>query len=249
MTARAAIFDFNGVLVDDEPIHERLYIRALADEGCRVTEADYRSRYLGMDDRGIFAAAIRDKLGFEPDAARLRRLIEKKARLYLEAIEREARPVPGALELVRSCAERFGGRIAVVSGALRQEIELVLRAFGVRNLFPVIVAQDEMERGKPDPEGFLKGLAGLAGLARLAPAEVAVVEDSVPGVIAAGRAGMRCLAVTTSYPEEELRRAGAGRVVRTLEGLSAADLEALPPPALAPAAAPGPAQSGASGCR
>jgi HAD superfamily hydrolase (TIGR01509 family) len=231
MPVRAAIFDFNGVLVDDEPIHMRLYIRVLEEEGCAITEAEYRSRYLGMDDRGIFLAALREK-GLVAGEGSIARLVERKARLYLEAIEKEARPVPGALELARSCAARFGGRIAVVSGALRQEIELVLRRFGARELFPVVVAQDDMARGKPDPEGFLRGLAALARLdpAPLFAAEVAVVEDSVPGVIAARRAGMRCLAVTTSCPEEALRRAGAGRVVRTLEGVAAADLDALPAP-------------------
>lgn len=228
---RAVIFDFNGVIVDDEAIHGRLYREVLFHEVPAIlTESDYIEKYLGMDDRGIFAAAIKDDLGHEPDAATLADLVEKKAKLYLAAIETEIQPVPGAIDLVRACAARFPGRLAVVSGALRQEIELVLAKFGVRDLFPVIVAQDEMTRGKPDPEGFLKGLAGLNAKtgAALAAAEVAVVEDSVPGVIAAGRAGMRSLAVTTSYPERALREAGAGRVVATLAGLDPAALDALP---------------------
>src|SRR5437762_6209181 len=104
---RAVIFDFNGVIVDDEPIHMRLYIRVLADElGVRITEHDYNARYLGMDDRGIFSAAIRDRTGAEPDAARLSELIAGKARLYLEAIEGEARPIDGAIALVRAGAAR-----------------------------------------------------------------------------------------------------------------------------------------------
>lgn len=229
---KAVIFDFNGVIVDDEPIHMRLYRRVLEDEGAPITEREYHERYLGMDDRGIFAAALRDKGRAKQasDERYIASLVDRKAALYLDAIRGGgARPVEGALDLVRTCAEKCGGRIAVVSGALRHEIELVLDLFGARRLFAAIVAQDEMTRGKPDPEGFLRGLAALAAHdGPLAPNEVAVIEDSVPGVIAAGRAGMRSLALAGSYPEEALRRAGAGRVVATLKGLGADELDWLP---------------------
>jgi beta-phosphoglucomutase len=229
---RAVIFDFNGVIVDDEPIHMRLYREVLAEEGAPITEREYRERYLGMDDRGIFAAALRDRGLGERAAADgyVAALVERKAGRYLRAIEREARPVAGAIDLVRACAARTAGRIAVVSGALRQEIDAVLRAFEVRDLFPVVIAQDDMTHGKPDPEGFLRGLAALGRLEPigLAAREVAVIEDSVPGVIAARRAGMRCLGVTTSCPADALRRAGAGRVVATLEALDPATLDLLP---------------------
>src|SRR5207237_7877409 len=131
------------------------YRRVLDDLGAEITEREYEEKYLGMDDRGIFAAALLDR-GRTADEAFVAGLVETKARLYLGAIASEVEPVPGAIELVRACAARLGGRVAVVSGALRQEIELVLRKFEVRDLFPVIVAQDEMTRGKPDPEGVSK---------------------------------------------------------------------------------------------
>ncbi len=223
MPLRAVLFDMNGVIVDDEPIHGRLYGRVLNEEGIPATERTYEERYLGMDDRGVFSAALRDA-GRARDAADpsyVARLVDRKAGYYLEAIRSELKAVPGAVELVRACAVRWP--IAVVSGALRQEIELALAGLGIRDLFGGIVAQDDMNRGKPDPEGYLRGAAAL----RVEPAGCVVVEDSLPGIEAARRAGMRSVAVATTHPVARLREAGADLAVATLEGLGAADIDAI----------------------
>jgi sugar-phosphatase len=110
--------------------------------------------------------------------------------------------VPGALEFVRAAA-RDGYRLAVVSGALRREVELVLREAGLGTYFNVIVAAEDVRACKPDPEGYLRAREQLGVL----PEQCVVIEDSLPGLAAARAAGMRCVMVATSHPAAELAAA------------------------------------------
>jgi len=85
---RAVLFDFNGVLVDDEPIHLELFQRVVAEEGIALSAADYFARYLGLDDRSCFAAVLA-AAGEAATVPRLMRLIARKASYYQERIRRE----------------------------------------------------------------------------------------------------------------------------------------------------------------
>ena len=121
---RAVIFDFNGIIVDDEPIHFRLFQRVFAEEGIDLDEAAYYQRYLGFDDRGAFIAGFRDH-GRTVAAAKLRELIARKAAYYQEAIRNHAAIFPGVKALVEELSRTIP--LAVASGALRQEIETICR--------------------------------------------------------------------------------------------------------------------------
>lgn len=206
---RAVIFDFNGVIVDDEPLHLELFRVVLAEEGIALSDEDYHEKYLGYDDRGCFVAALANA-GREweaNDAAFINDLIGRKAALYREAIKERYLLFPGVVELVRRLANKFP--LAIVSGALRSEIEMVLERGEIRDCFSGIVAAEDVSACKPNPEGYVKALAALNANTRAAirPSECLVIEDSVAGVEAAKRAGMRCLAVTNSYCAEELKEA------------------------------------------
>lgn len=206
---QAVIFDFNGVIVDDEPLHLALLRQVLGEMGLPWAEEDYAAKYLGRTDRACFALALRDagRIAQADDAVVVERLVARKAELYQRAIGEQVSFFPGVRELARRLAEKFP--LAVASGALRNEIEVVLRRGGVRDCFQAIIAAEDVVRGKPDPEGFLKALAALNAERKqtIHPAACLVIEDSVAGVEAARRAGMRCLAVTNSYPAEALRGA------------------------------------------
>lgn len=132
---------------------------------------------------------------------------------------------PGVVEFIREAWLRYP--LAVASGALRHEVELVLQHAGVRSCFQVIVAAEDVVMGKPDPEPFLKACSQLSAsqVESFGPSECLVIEDSMPGVRAAHLAGMRCLAVTNSYPEARLVE--ADRVVHSLSGLAPQELEDL----------------------
>ncbi len=219
---RAILFDFNGVLVDDEPLHFEMFAKVLGEEGIELTTEDYYQRFLGFDDRGCFGAVLAEA-GEEATDTRLMRLIARKARYYQERVRASGYPLfPGAVELIRS-ASAAGCVLGVVSGALQEEIEGALRQAGCFDLFKVIVAAEGVAEGKPDPEGYRKALDVLNSEPPLPsrlfhPHEVLAIEDSPAGLSAATEAGLRTLGVAQTYPAGELRL--AERVVPTVSGLT-----------------------------
>lgn len=218
------IFDCDGVIADTEPLHLAAFQKILAEENIALTEEDYYHQYLALDDRGAFTKAFSEN-GKPLAGEKLAELITRKAS-YIEPVMRaQLRLMPGAAEFIRLSAEHYP--LAVASGALRHEIELVLKYGGVRDCFQIIVSAEDVERGKPDPESFLKALALIneRGGLMISPGECLVIEDSIHGIHAARLAKMRCLAVTNSYPKEKL--AEADRVVSSLAGLSPEQMKLL----------------------
>jgi len=221
---RAVIFDFNGVLVDDEPIHLEMFQKVLKEEGLSLDEKDYYARYLGMDDRSCFEAAFQDR-GRELDDSALGELVRRKARYYRNAVKDKIALFPGVEKLVRELSARYP--MGIASGALRDEIETILQRIGLRKFFQVIVSAEDIKIGKPNPEIFAKALSLLNEKRSqpILPSECLVVEDSKEGILGARQAGMKCLAVANSYPAKELTQANA--VVTSLEEVSIAFLEKL----------------------
>ena len=223
---RALIFDFNGIIVDDEPIHFELFQKVLGEEGIPLSEEAYYARYLGFDDRGAFTAGFRENR--RPlDDSKLKELIERKAAYYQDAIRNHVTIFPGVKSLVSSLAQTHP--LAVASGALRSEIEAILKTAELLNYFSAIVSAEDVKQGKPEPEIFLKALAALNSQRRndeaLEAGECIVIEDSKEGIRGARRAGMKCLAVTNSHPAELLTEANA--VVKSLEEVSLNFLQKL----------------------
>jgi beta-phosphoglucomutase len=220
------LFDFNGVLVDDEPIHLAMFQRVLVDEGIALSAADYYSRYLGLDDRGCFAAVLA-AAGETPSASRLMRLIARKAAYYQERIRDQGYPLfPGAAEMVAAAAGA-GLMLGVVSGALRPEVDGALRQAGLAGCFKVIVTAEDVAEGKPSPEGYRRALEELNSLPPLPerllhPHEVLAIEDSPAGLAAAAEAGMMTLGIAHTYAPERLR--GADAVAASIGELSLARL-------------------------
>lgn len=218
---RAVIFDFNGIIVDDEPIHFELFQKVFAEEGIGLTQQAYYARYLGFDDRGAFSFGYREHK--RPlDDAKLAELIERKARYYQEAIRNHVAIFPGVKKLVGDLAESLP--LAVASGALRNEIETILTTAGLIGHFKAIVSAEDVERGKPEPDIFLKALALLnnANGSAILANECVVIEDSKEGIKGARRAGMKCLAVTNSHEPELLGEAHG--IVKSLTEVTLASL-------------------------
>lgn len=221
---KAVIFDFNGVLVDDEPIHLEMFRKVLEEEGLSLSEKDYYERYLGMDDRSCFEAAFADQ-GRGLDDSALEELVRRKARYYRAAAKDKIALFPGVEKLVRELSGSYP--LAIASGALREEIETILQRIGLREYFQVVVSAEDTSIGKPSPETFAKALSQL-NEKRSQPilaCECLVIEDSKEGILGARQAGMKCLAVANSYPADELTQADA--VVRSLEKVSIPYLESL----------------------
>jgi beta-phosphoglucomutase len=223
---RAIIFDFNGILVDDEPIHLEMFQRVLREEGISLSQKDYYEHYLGMDDRSCFKAAYAEN-GRSLDEGTQTQLVRRKAAYYQQALQKGLAVFPGVENLIVPLAASYP--LAIASGALRNEIEEILQTIGLGKYFQVIVSAEDVSDGKPNPEIFLKALTLLNQLklrSRLiSPAECLVIEDSKEGILGAHRAGMKCLAVTNSHAAPLLAEADA--VVPSLNGVTIAFLEKL----------------------
>jgi HAD superfamily hydrolase (TIGR01509 family) len=206
---RALIFDFDGVLVDSEPLIFKITAQMAAQEGWVLTEEDYYRNYLALDDRGIIEHLYQSH-GQKINLARRDELIAWKFRTYAEAIRDGLPALPGSVEFVRRVAVQFP--LAIASGSLRSEVEHLLTKIGLRDSFQFLVTAEDTARSKPDPEIFLKALAALSRLPQfqttpLQASECLVIEDAPAGVRAAHSAGMKCLALTHSRPADELRHA------------------------------------------
>jgi HAD superfamily hydrolase (TIGR01509 family) len=222
----ATLFDFNGVLVDDESVHLASFREVLRPLGITVDDATYEERYLGFDDAGAFRAILEDH-GREPSASEVARLVEAKRPVYMARIDQALVIFPGAAELVLRRARL--GAVGIVSGALRHEIEHALGTMGVREAVAFVVSAEDAPRCKPDPQGYLLGVRALGDLGVAAGDGVVVIEDSIAGIEAARAAGLRCAAVAHSYPAARLAAAGAHVVVEHLAELTDARLDGAPP--------------------
>jgi HAD superfamily hydrolase (TIGR01509 family) len=216
---RAILFDFNGVLVDDEPLHFDLLRRVLGEEGLDLDEEEYWAEYVGYDDR----AAIRlflERAGRPAAAVQVTRLGVRKAAYYRDFIQEHGyRFFPGALELVRSAAAAHM-TLGLVSGALRSEIEPALRQAQLLGVFKALVAAEDVQESKPSPEGYRLGIQQLNTRPPLPERlfhahEVVAIEDTTAGLEAAREAGLRTLGVAHTHGHDHLR--GAERVAESLD--------------------------------
>lgn len=216
MPIRAILFDCNGVIVDDEPIHLKLFQKVLDEEGIRLTRQAYFQKYLALDDRTCFEDVLKTN-GLSIAKKRIDELIQRKAKYYQKVIRKEFRIFPGVKSFVERQRKQY--LLAVVSGALRNEIEWILKKSKMRQAFSVIVSAEDVKRSKPYPDCYqtaLKKIRLLKNYEDLKASECLAVEDSIHGVEAAHRAGMKCLAITNSYSEKDLCK--AEMVVKSLAG-------------------------------
>lgn len=222
MALRAAVFDFDGVIVDSEPLHYRALRDALLPEGVEITEEEYLRIYLAHNDRVAIQKALAHH-GERADPKRMERIEARKIGIFAGLIP--AIPVfEGAREVVGALGAEIP--LAIASGARHNEIEAILAGLGLRDAFQAIVGAEDAERTKPDPAPYLEAARQLAARAPgLDPTECVAFEDSIPGIAAALGAGMKVVGVAHSYSADKLR--AAHRVVDTLAGFEPGSLRAL----------------------
>jgi beta-phosphoglucomutase len=202
---RALIFDFNGVLADDDPIHREAF-RKVADEGgLSFTDEEYLEKYLPLNDRDCFTTLFSDH-GRPLTQEHLHRLITRKGDYYFRMIAGKTVLFEQAGAAVRAAAVRYP--LAIASGARGAEIRHILTQGGLDACFSAIIAAEDVQFGKPHPEPFLRAHEKLRERhSGLVPGECVAVEDSIGGIQSAHEAGMRCLAIAHSYAAERLRTA------------------------------------------
>lgn len=205
--AESVIFDFDGVIVDTEPLHYRAFQLVLEPLGLGFSWESYIETYMGFDDRDAFIEAYAVH-GRKVDHDRLMQLIDSKAQLFQQVIQGRVEAYPGVVELIRGLKSE-GIPLAISSGALRSDIAPILAALGLADCFDVIVTAEDVARSKPDPESYCLAFARLNAVHgnRLVIQHAVVIEDTPAGIAAARAAGLRVIAVTNSYPQEKLEAA------------------------------------------
>jgi HAD superfamily hydrolase (TIGR01509 family) len=221
-TLTAIIFDFDGVIADTESLHFAGFRQTLAEIGISLTESDYYANYLGYDDRGCFITALTTNQ-HPTDPSALAQLMQRKSDAYLESVKEHLVIFPGVCEFVREAAAAYP--LAIASGALRHEIEVILEQSGLQKEFLHITSAEDVTRGKPDPQPFLQALNGLN---RQCPEQAITaesclaIEDSIPGIRSAKTAGMKVLAVANTHTIQDLHEAHA--VVQSLSQIRLSEL-------------------------
>ena len=204
-TLAGVIFDFDGVLADSEPLHLRAYQEVLAPSGMTLAAADYYERYLGFDDVGVFRTVSRDR-GQALDDDALAELIRVKGERFEALAGRGEGLFPGAADCILRVAAEVP--VAIASGALAPEIEMVLDSAGLRRHFRAVVASGDTPRSKPAPDPYLRALELLRPHVEAAGLDpggcVVAVEDSTWGIESALAAGLRCVGVAQTYPADRL---------------------------------------------
>jgi beta-phosphoglucomutase len=206
------VFDFDGVLADSEPLHLRSYQEIFEPHGVKLDTKTYCDRYLGFDDEGAFRHIAED-YGLMLGDEEIELLLREKSRRFEALVSGANVLYPGAAACARALANVWP--VGVASGALRHEIELMLRGAGLLDTFRFIVAAGETDRTKPAPDPYLRA-AELHGV----PAAACVaIEDSRWGLESARTAGMHTIAITHTYARDKLT-ADADLVVDTLEEIT-----------------------------
>ena len=204
----AVIFDFDGIIVDTEPLHYKAFLSVLEPLGMGFPWEEYVATYMGFDDRDAFREAYRAR-GRDLDGESLKSLVAAKSRVFLDILRGGVQPYPGAVPMIASL-HAAGVPLAISSGALMSDIAPILGRLGIDGCFPVVVTADDVRKSKPDPECYALAFRRLS---RMHPSRVTVpersfaVEDTPAGIRSAKGAGLRVLGVTNSYGAGELAEA------------------------------------------
>ena len=218
---QAIVFDFDGVIVDSEPLHYQAFVLVGKSIGFEFTYEQYLATYIGFDDRDAFRVML-GAAGQRVDADRIAQLCQQK-QMAFDAVtqmghRRNTLALPGALALIDECHRTDLPR-AIASGATRQDIDLMLKLLERQDRFEVIVTADDVARSKPDPASYATAVQRLG----LDPVSALAIEDTVAGLTSARDAGLMTLGVCTTADRETLEP-NADRVIEDLTGV---DLEQL----------------------
>ncbi len=210
--------DFNGVIINDEPLHMKAYQEIFAKEGIALSEDHYYS-CMGMDDKAFVGAQYK-RAEKEAAAEKTSEIIQVKSARWRELVEKEVPLFEGAENFVRKMAQDF--ELGIVSMARREEIEFVLEKTALRDCFTIVVSAEDVSNHKPDPEcyqtGFrlIDGARTMLGANPITRVDCLVIEDAPQGILAGKRAGLKTLGVTNTVSAEQLREAGADSVTKSL---------------------------------
>ncbi len=192
------IYDMNGVIIDDENLHELAFKKVCLELGIKLSHQNYKDLCMGKTDKEGFEEILKE---FSINNYNIEHLITKKAEIYLKLLPSSIKTYPGVLKSLKRLSKNF--RLALTSSSSKKEIHLITSILKIKDLFEVIVSADDVRKGKPDPEPYLITANKLGEK----PKNCLVIEDSKSGVASAKAAGMRCIAITTTHKIQDLKKA------------------------------------------
>jgi beta-phosphoglucomutase len=216
---KGVIFDMDGVLVDNVRFHVRAWQQLGKEFGKDLSDGEIR-RVFGQRNREMIVKLVGRPLSEEE----ISQYTAHKEEIYREIIAPEIVPAPGLVQLLSGLAEA-GIRTAIATSGPMENVEFVLGRLNLGSFFSAIVTGKEVSHGKPAPDIFLLAAERI----ERAPQDCVVFEDSTAGIEAARRAGIPCIALSTTHPAEELASTAAVRVVPDFRSLRASDILSLQP--------------------
>lgn len=206
VSPKAFFFDFDGVICDSEKAHMASTLHVISEYGIEFSEHYYFQKLFGFDDKGLFEHLF-DLNGKKLNAALLKELIEKKNHSFMDMVEKHVIFFDGVKDLILRL-DQAQIPMAVVSGALSEEVEHCLKKGDIRHFFKFMVCADHVNRSKPDPESYEKATLEMMSLVPdLEQKDILVLEDSPTGISSAKGANLEVIAITNSAPPPMLREA------------------------------------------
>jgi beta-phosphoglucomutase family hydrolase len=212
---RAVIWDMDGVIADTAPYHLKAWQEVFQKRGVKFTKEDFRHTFGQRND-----TIIKNTLGEETSQAEIEAIASQKEACFRQRIRPNLKPLPGVAALLKALSQA-DFKMALASSAPIENIQLLTRSLDINSYFQSIISDKDVTEGKPNPQVFQLAAQRLG----VEPENCIVIEDAVAGVTAAKRAGMRCLAITSTHPRPSL--AEADLIVDSLEAVSVNDLEEL----------------------
>ena len=215
---RAILMDFNGVIINDEPLHLKAYQEVLKDEGIDLTEGSYYA-CAGMDDLTFLREQFK-LVSKNLTEEKILELTQKKTAAWRGFLEKGVPLFEGVENFIKKCEKRFA--LGLVSMAAREEINHVLDLTDLRNCFDVVISAEDVSACKPDPESYKSAFRQIDQIRTaqnhypLLREECLVIEDAPQGIAAGKAAGMKTLGVTNTFDAETLRQAGADAIAKNL---------------------------------
>jgi HAD superfamily hydrolase (TIGR01509 family) len=206
---KAILFDFNGIIINDEGIHRELITDLIVNENLRPPGKEYNKLSLGKNDRTAITALLEYQGRFINDDY-LNRLIHRKAKAYVDRLEQlEQLPIYSQVRGFLGQLKNHNIKLGIVTGALEMEVKLVLERAQIKDYFTVLVTGEEVQKSKPDPEGYLLGVEKMNRAYPeliLQPENCLAIEDSLAGILAAKSAKLKVMGMAHSYPLHMLQR-------------------------------------------
>ncbi|NOY14910.1 MAG: HAD family phosphatase [bacterium] len=213
---RGVVFDMNGVIIDDERVHQESWRRLCRKYGFHVTEEEFRTQIFGRTELDTLKYLFKDNL--DPD--KLQSYLNERVQIAMEILGPNPKPTAGVVEFIKNLY-KVGIPIALATSSRRPYTQFVLDRFDIKHFFKCVVTAQDIKHGKPDPEIYLTAVECIG----VDPLACVAIEDSVSGITSAKRAGMKVIGITTTHSASQLQ--GADMVIDSFKSLETRDLEKL----------------------